>query len=397
MWQSQCCAGYEGDWFQVTDLRDLARKPESGADGDLGADFGIIKDIIQIGVEKLTRKSNREVLEEAATLEEQGAAVSERAPGGDGGQVHAQAQAGDGYMLEEAGGETKVSRNDIDALKHLTDTRAIEIASGDIEDHIREEEFRQNALGKKPGFYYSEIIFAIMQIRLPEPEAKRDWQEILKHKYTVSKVLGRNVGIHVAALDYYTNIKKTRIHPKIVDAREYAATASAAITDVLTKAYNRRFFDEEFRRRFTRARVSGVAFSLLMLDLDHFKVYNDKNGHIQGDIALIETVRILHTVCSWRDVVARFGGEEFAVMLHAQPLHQALKTAEKIRKAVFDYRFPNEQVLPGGRLSVSIGVTSYRHDMKDPREMIEEADVALYRSKSGGRNRVSAFLHPDEE
>ncbi len=352
-------------------------------------DCGGLLGVFRRRTDRDSRLHNQRVLKEAGEADGF-EVVSIELPGG---AAEATGRSGGhGELNLEDLSRSNISQGDIDTLKSLTDTKAIEIASGDIIDHIR-----QDALGKGRGFCYGDIIFALIQIRLPEMEAKRDWEEILAHKYTMSEALGRNVGIHVATLDYYTNIKKMRLHPKIVDARDYADTASAAITDELTKAYNRRFFDEEFLRRFTRSRVSGVTFSLLMLDLDHFKVYNDRNGHIQGDLALIETVRILHTVCSWRDVVARYGGEEFTIMLHAQPMAQAMRTAEKIRKAVFDYRFPSEQVLPGGRLSASIGVTSYRHDIQMPVEMIEEADVALYRAKAGGRNRVCAFLAPDDE
>jgi diguanylate cyclase (GGDEF)-like protein len=282
---------------------------------------------------------------------------------------------------------------DIDNLKKLTDRKVIEIASGDIIDHIQDDEYLLDSIGKKPGTYYRDLIFALIQIRLPEDEAKRDWKEILKHKYTMSEKLSRNVGIHVASLDYYTNIKKKIGFPKIVDAREYMDTANRALFDELTKAYNRHFFDDEIKRLFQEALSSGKAFSLIMLDLDHFKVYNDVNGHIQGDIALIEVVRILHAVCSQDDAVCRYGGEEFAILLVAQPLSLALKTAENIRQAVYDYRFVNEQALPGGRLSASLGITSYRDDIASPQHMIEEADVALYRAKNGGRNRVKAFLN----
>ena len=80
-------------------------------------------------------------------------------------------------------------------------------------------------------------------------------------------------------------------------------------------------------------------------------------------------------------------------LLAAQPLNLALKTAENIRQAIYDYRFVNEQSLPGGRLSASLGVTSYREDIASPQQMIEEADVALYRAKNSGRNRVKAFLN----
>ncbi|HLV31714.1 MAG TPA: diguanylate cyclase [Chitinispirillaceae bacterium] len=281
---------------------------------------------------------------------------------------------------------------DIDNLKNLTARRVIEIVSGDIVDHIQDDEYLLDSIGKKPGTYYRDLILALIQIRLPEDEAKRDWKEVLKHKYLLSEKLGRNVGIHVATLDYYTNIKKKVTNPKIISTHEYLDTASRAITDDLTKAYNRHFFEDEFRRLFLNARTTGKIFSLIMLDLDHFKIYNDLNGHIQGDIALIEVVRILHAVCSKDDTVCRYGGEEFTVLLQSQPLNLALKTAENIKQALFDYRFVNEQSLPCGRLCASLGVTSYRDDVTSPQDMLEEADVALYRAKNSGRNRVKAFL-----
>jgi diguanylate cyclase (GGDEF)-like protein len=281
---------------------------------------------------------------------------------------------------------------DIDNLRKLTDRKLIEIVSGDIIDHIQDDEYLLDSIGKKPGTYYRDLIFALIQIRLPEDEAKRDWREVLKHKYLMSEKLGRNVGIHVSTLDYYTNVKKRIINPKIIDANDYVDTASRAITDDLTKAYNRHFFEDEFKKLFLQARTMGKTFALIMLDLDHFKIYNDINGHIQGDIALIETVRILHAVCSQDDTVCRYGGEEFAMLLPSQSLNLAIKTAENIRQAVFDYRFVNEQALPNGRLSASLGVTSYREDVDSPQNMVEEADVALYRAKNSGRNRIKPFL-----
>ena len=280
---------------------------------------------------------------------------------------------------------------DIDNLKELINKRWIEIASGDIVTHIQDEEFLLDALGKKPGTYYRDIIFALTQIRLPEDEATRDWREILKHKYTMSERLGRNVGIHVATLDYYINIKKRMYAPKIVEADEYADTASRAMLDELTKAYNRFFFEEEFKRLYASARSGGPSFALIMLDLDHFKIYNDLNGHIQGDIALTQTVQILHAVCKPEDTVARYGGEEFAILLENQDLALATETAENIRRALYDYRFVNEQKLPGGRLSASLGVNAFRPDLESPLEMLAQADTALYRAKNSGRNQVHVF------
>ena len=165
----------------------------------------------------------------------------------------------------------------------------------------------------------------------------------------------------------------------------------------MTKAYNRHFFEEEFKKLFGQAKSAGTVFSLIMLDLDHFKIYNDLNGHIQGDLALIETVRILHAVCSPDDTVTRYGGEEFAILLPNQPLNLSLKTAENIRGAVYDYRYVNEAQMPSRRLTASLGVTAYRDALNSTIAMIEEADAALYRAKNAGRNQVKAFLSSSGE
>lgn len=290
--------------------------------------------------------------------------------------------------------EAPVSIDEIDSLKELTDTQEIEIASGDLAAHVRS--YESTLRGRKKDTYYHNIIFALVQIRLPEEEAKKDWNDILKHKYTMSEKLGRNVGIHVATLDYYTSIKRYVRRPKIIDANEYVDTASHAITDELTKTYNRRFFNGELDRLFKYADAFKTTFSLLMLDMDYFKNYNDINGHIKGDIALIESVRIFHAVCGSKATVCRYGGEEFAILLPERPLEKAVSIAGNIRGAIYDYRFVNEQLLPKNRLTVSCGVVEFRKDFSSAKDMLDQADKALYRAKNNGRNRVVYVPHTQE-
>ncbi len=289
--------------------------------------------------------------------------------------------------------DAPVSIDEIDSLKELTDTQEIEIASGDLAAHV--SRYENLFTGNKTDSYYHDIIFALIQIRLPEEEAKKDWHEILQHKYMMSEKLGRNVGIHVASLDYYTNIKRYVRHPKIIDAREYADTASHAISDELTRAYNRRFFDGELYRLFKYCDAFDRTFSLIMLDLDNFKIYNDTNGHIKGDIALIESVRIFHAVSGPQARVCRYGGEEFAVLLPNYTLQEALKTADSIRQAIFEYRYVNEQALPGNRLTISCGVAEFNKAFPDDKALLDAADKALYKAKNNGRNRVEHF-NPQE-
>lgn len=288
----------------------------------------------------------------------------------------------------------QVSRVEIESLLLFVESHELEFAGGDLVEHVNRDESgapRQ----RRSDTYYHDLIFALIQIRLPEEEARRDWRAILRNKQEMSGKLDRNVGIHVAALDYYTNIKRMLSNPTIVDARNYADTASRAITDELTGAYNRRFFNTELERLFSAAPLDVTQFSLIMIDLDNFKIYNDTNGHIKGDIALIETVRVFNAVCGSEAAVCRYGGEEFVIILPACPLSEAVWVAENVRRAVYDFRFFNEHVLPGNRLSISLGVSSWRPDMNKAVEVLEEADIALYRAKKAGRNQVKVFLKDD--
>ena len=284
-----------------------------------------------------------------------------------------------------------VNKSDIDNLQELTKTKVIEYESGDFESHVNSEHFTNNLIGKKNGTYYRDIIFAIVQIRLPENGAEMDWGEILKHKLIISQKLNRNVGIHVATLDYYINIKKRVFNPKIIDAQEYVDTANRAITDELTRAYNRYFLDGELKRLFTFAKLFKRIFALMLFDIDHFKLYNDINGHLKGDIALIQIVNILHAVCGSNATVCRFGGEEFIVLLPDSTLKDAVEIATYIKNAVYDFRFMNEQQLPGERLSISGGVSVFSDEITDGSELIEHADKALYKAKNNGRNKIEIY------
>ena len=285
--------------------------------------------------------------------------------------------------------EAPVNRKEIDSLKQLTESSEIKYASGDIlENHVKDYENSKLGKGSDSATYYHDLIFALIQIRLPEEEAKKDWEEVLRHKYTVSEKLGRNIGIHVAILDFYTNIKKYLNAPKIVEADEYVDTASHAMTDELTKAYNRRYFNTEMSRLLKYCEAFEKSFTLALIDIDHFKIYNDNNGHVNGDIALIETVRILHAVASSGAVVCRYGGEEFAIIFPDRDINSATEVMESVRKSVAEYRFVNEERQPGGSLTISVGVAEYCINYSSENELIKKADKMLYKAKECGRNRV---------
>jgi len=152
-------------------------------------------------------------------------------------------------------------------------------------------------------------------------------------------------------------------------------------TDKLTGAYNRRTWDVEIRREFSKARRQGVRLSLVMTDLDLFKRVNDEHGHQRGDLVLQEFTQRLRQAVRASDTVFRLGGEEFAVLLPGTDLEQGRLTAEKLREGVA--RSP----LSGLAITASFGVADTGGD-ESPDELFRRADQALYAAKANGRNRV---------
>ncbi|MFC1544114.1 diguanylate cyclase [Gemmatimonadota bacterium] len=164
-----------------------------------------------------------------------------------------------------------------------------------------------------------------------------------------------------------------------------------SVTDVLTGLGNRRHFEQRITSEIGRARRFNQPLSLIMLDIDDFKIYNDTSGHPAGDRAL-EAVSgaLLENVRAIDDVV-RYGGEEFAIILPQTPIDLATVVAERIRTAVNHLDIEGAGSQPQGRLSVSLGVSAYPKDSRDESELLNHADIALYIAKSEGKDQIVVF------
>jgi two-component system cell cycle response regulator len=164
-----------------------------------------------------------------------------------------------------------------------------------------------------------------------------------------------------------------------------------AITDELTGVYNRRFLDEALKDYFAAARESGKPLSLIMVDLDHFREINEIYGPQAGDRTLVEAVSAFKRVLRGKDVIARYGGDEFTVILPETGLQAAGELAEKIRREIAGGAArpePGDARKPGVRVTTSQGVAAFPDNGDDIRTIKEKADGALYRAKEAGRNRV---------
>lgn len=161
-----------------------------------------------------------------------------------------------------------------------------------------------------------------------------------------------------------------------------------AITDGLTALYNHRYFKEFLIRELDRAHRHKLNISVVMIDIDYFKHYNDAHGHQAGDLLLIEVSRLLKENIRKIDLAARYGGEEFALVLLETNKTAAAVVAEKIKSLIEEYPFKNEESQPNGKITISMGVASFPEDADGFDQLVGCADKRLYSAKQRGRNQV---------
>lgn len=166
----------------------------------------------------------------------------------------------------------------------------------------------------------------------------------------------------------------------------HEATATMAVTDSVSGLFTHGYFQDSLEKEFQRCKYANLPLSLIIMDVDHFKLVNDTYGHPQGDAILRQVGGVIRSVTRGTDVVCRYGGDEFTITLTETNRIGAVLVAERIRKGVEEYEF-----VSGGKvlhISVSGGVASFPEDISTRKELIEKADQALYEAKKQGRNRI---------
>ena len=206
----------------------------------------------------------------------------------------------------------------------------------------------------------------------------------------------------LGAADYITkpfNLDQIRIIVKnAVEERVLKAQAAEgefykelSRKDGLTELYNHRFFHQLLETEVSRAERYDRVVSLLMIDIDDFKSYNDSHGHPAGDLALRRLSQLLKQSSRNCDFPARYGGEEFAIIVPEVSADSARRMGERLLKLIDESEFEGEEAMVGGRLTISIGIATFPMQASSKSELIEHADQALYRAKGLGKNRVVVF------
>jgi diguanylate cyclase (GGDEF)-like protein len=164
-----------------------------------------------------------------------------------------------------------------------------------------------------------------------------------------------------------------------------------SITDPLTGLLNRRYLEERLSDELNRSERYNYSMSCLMIDIDDFKNYNDRNGHQAGDVALKITAHALKAALRSADVACRYGGEEFCILLPQTSLSEAGVIAERMRQRVAEKEYPYGQLQPLGNVTISIGISTFAKHIDTGEKVIAAADRALYVAKAQGKNRIEFY------
>ena len=179
--------------------------------------------------------------------------------------------------------------------------------------------------------------------------------------------------------------------------KNYFSIFKLSLVDELTGLYNRRavykFLDNETKR----AKRFKHPLTIIMADIDFFKIYNDKNGHVAGDKLLQEISKIMSNEVRDIDILGRYGGEEFIVILPETSHEGASKIAERIRRKVEQTHFQGQETQPHGKVTISLGLTTFHGEYKERTQFIQSADELLYKAKEAGRNVLIREYYKDSE
>lgn len=261
-----------------------------------------------------------------------------------------------------------------------------EFISGIAGDTILTDEDKRtydNLLKETGDDLYVKILFYITHHVFLKEDSKKLWEEILTHKYYLSKVLNRNIEITVATLDYLTNIKCKIENPKLIGEAFIGKIAELSSSDGLTKLFNRSYLLVKLRDELKRYKRYKTTFSFAILDIDDFKKVNDQYGHPKGDEILIKLAIVLNNARRDLDICARYGGEEFAIILPHTNSNEAKSISERVRNKVEDH-FKNDI-----KITISMGVSNCPESSIVLEDLIKKADDALYESKTSGKNKVT--------
>lgn len=240
---------------------------------------------------------------------------------------------------------------------------------------------------------YKELLKQLTGKNFDTSRCKRYWQESLAHRKSIEQGVPHQISIRTALFDLLIGRFNEFNNPVFIEADYLENIRLSSITDGLTGLYNQTYFKSLLYKNLPlRRRFNDSSCALILFDLDHFKQYNDKCGHLAGDEALRTVAQIIREQIREHDVAARYGGDEFVVYLPNATKALANTVAERIRQTVKAALFPGQHLLDSKRLAISGGIAAFPLEAGDAKSLLKLADKELYNAKHR-RNSISPCIY----
>jgi len=231
--------------------------------------------------------------------------------------------------------------------------------------------------------FYSKLIALFIKISFSEDEAQGHWENIINNMEFMKNYLNREIGLRVAIVDYFINHTQIMKEPIVVEMRLFEENEKLALVDSLTGLFNKRFYDITVKKEYKKALRFNQIFSLVLLDLDDFKKINDTKGHLFGDEVLANFGNFLSTSSREEDIICRYGGEEFIILLPETTGDGALMYAERVRKKLKQDAFFKKH-----KITFSGGISTFPYNGRSLKELFKSVDRSLYAAKYAGKDCI---------
>ena len=238
---------------------------------------------------------------------------------------------------------------------------------------------------------YAALLLILTGLAFEESEARRHWEEILKHRRALGQSLQRDLGLRVAVLDYFVNVNRQLTSPRLIDLSLADRPDPSSPIDARTGLWNGRQFLSALQKEIRRAKRYRLDLTVLYLDIDDFREINERHGELVGDVLLREVAILIKNKIRDIDMAARLAGEEFALILPETERMGAFLVAERVRKEM-ERHFLRRDV--DGRpiaMTVTIGMAKYPEDAAIADRLVRRAEEAMHQAKARGGNAVGVY------
>jgi len=231
---------------------------------------------------------------------------------------------------------------------------------------------------------FASLFEVLFDLRLSREEGDLLAEQVRVHRAEIATRLGREVDFRVAALDYFCSTQTRLQNPMITELSDYEVRLRLSVTDELTGMYNRRFLLDALHRELHRSNRYHIPFSLLFIDIDNFKTFNDNYGHKTGDDVLKSFSGFLKQFLRSEDIVGRYGGEEFLLLMPQTDTDGAVALGNRLLEGL-----TGKPVHQHFNITFSGGIATFPDHAPNVDDLIEMADIAMYNSKMQGKRQIS--------